>query len=137
MNGCWLNVPQQGFMSDKKIYFPTMWCKEPFCMLTWEEEETFEDLQKRYPDAFENRFGNINQVLNLKEGIYDVYTPEIYEINPDDNGKAYYLISAGALDLHDAIDCLKYCICIPLNWFALRKFYIEYFVPLKDFVDHD
>ena len=128
----WEKVPQEGFMNEEKINFPTLWCKEPYCILTCAEEETFEDLQKRYPDAFKDRYGSIEQVLDIAEGPPNIYDIEIYIVESDDNGKGFYLISRGKLHLYDGLTFLKECVCIPLNIFALKKFYLEYVLPFKD-----
>ena len=124
---------QRGSMDEGKIYIPTLWCKEPFCVFTWMEGENFTDLQNRYEDAFKYKYGSIEEVLRIDypEDYEELWGIHLQEIDNDDLGESYYLISRSELDSMDPQDFLKYIVCIPQNWFSLSKFYIEYILPLR------
>ncbi len=125
---------KQGYMSEDKIFISTLWCKEPFCVLTWKEDETIEDLKKRYEGKVSLPYGSIEDVLHVSypENYYELFGAHVHEVDEDDLGNVYYMISHSQLDTMDPSDFVKCLICIPQNWFYLSKFYIEYILPLRN-----
>lgn len=129
-----MQVPRRGYMEEDKTFLPTLWSHETWCVLKWKEDESFEDLALRYPEL-RRCYGDLENVLNLTypDDHNETFGLKVYELESDDFGNSYYIISICNLDLLEGVDFLTDCVCVPMHKFSLNKFYIEYVLPLRQF----
>ena len=128
------NIIKNGKMSDTHIYIPTLWCENEFCVLRMGENETFDDLKIRYPDTFIcGGYGSIESVLRMPyPNNYEVlFGNYVYIIENDCLDRSYFMVSNGDIAYMDPQEYNQGLVCLPGNLFTLRKFYIEYILPIR------
>lgn len=116
--GTWV-VIQAIDLSEDDIVIPP-WRDDVPLVLRWEENDTWEDICRRYSILFYDTFQDFIQCDSDEELFEYPFSVRVYEI-----GNRYLLSKNEILES----ECLRDCVTIPRHYFNLVEFYREMCLP--------